>query len=269
MVDIRPHHYSWVMERWFLWLSSNPSWMDLESTSLVANRITSLLNSLFLMALLASSKPPTFIEGGVKYFSTPCISQKCLTYCRMPNMNGFTMELWIYLTWSWKTLWCFFHMLFPNSNQIYFLKLRHLSATKYISPDVSTPYIFAQVYICFMVTYFFKPSIHWSPEILFANSLHSTRTILYFLSTVPLRRRCVNLTLSLTFKVKVIFRCLNTLFVRSCIAHTILGPVWSNLLMQGKFLFTWFCLVARRILSWIIIICEFSLSLVLSPVSIL
>ena len=64
----------------------------------------------------AWSYPPPFIKGGGRYLSRSYILQTRSAYWRMPTLKGFTIQLWVYFTLSWKLLQFFLHMIFPNSN---------------------------------------------------------------------------------------------------------------------------------------------------------
>ena len=119
-----------------------------------------------------------------------------------------------------------------------------------------------------MVTFFVFPIIHWSPSNPFSYSLNYANTILYLLNTVTLRVRCGYTTIWSTSIGELIYRYSNTLNVRSIIAHTTVGPVWSNASINGNFLFTRFCLVVVRILLCMIRIYDSSPPSVLLPYSI-
>ena len=165
--------------------------MYVGSPSFVQNQIKSSLNYFLQTDQSADLNHLPFVEGGGKYFSRSCIPLTRLACCIMMTLDCFKISMLIYLTWFWKMIWCLFHMLFPNSNQISFSKSMHLLRPNYISPYLYISSVFIQVQNFSMVTSFFSLSIHWSPTITFSNSFHSVRTVLYFSSAGPLRMRWV------------------------------------------------------------------------------
>ena len=73
--------------------------------SLLSCNVNSLLAKLFFADVPTSwLKITPFVEGGARYFARLCISQTRSAYWRILTLKGFTISLWMYLTWSWKTL---------------------------------------------------------------------------------------------------------------------------------------------------------------------
>ena len=112
----------------------------------------------------------------------------------------------------------------PQIEPNIFLKVDTSVASQLHILEPSFASVFSQFHNYAMKKYFVGPSLHWSPNSHFADSLHSAKIILYLLRSDTLRMYCMYERLWSTPIGEVIYRCSNTPTVRSRITRTTAGP---------------------------------------------
>ena len=85
-------------------------------------------------------------------------------------------------------------------------------------------------------SHFVATRSHWYPYIPSTDSLHSTRTFLYFFISTTLRMCYLYLILLSTSILDVVSRCLNTPTIRLRVVQITAGPKLSHVSIYGNFL---------------------------------